>query len=509
MRLQLAFGLLLLLFMAEGVFSVQQLRTVNAGIQTIVEDGNVKSAVAEDMSRQVYSGVNAVQSLMFTSDPAVMAEQARIGEGGKQAFNKDLDTLRRMTRNSPEAFALVQAIDETQRRRVDPDIGGFVQLFQQGKRDEAGRWFVARTAPSMQALQDNIKNFIAYQGARNTDLMKRSATDYQRAVVMMGVGLAVCILVAIWVGVALARSLHSELGAEPAEAREFVSNVARGDLSRAWHGNSASDSLIAAIGAMQSGLRQAVGSVRTHAESVASASVAIAQGNDELSVRTEQQAASLEETATSMTQLTETVAHNAESAHQANLIAARAAELADSGNEEVQRMVRTIGEISDRSSQISEITGVIEGIAFQTNILALNAAVEAARSGEQGRGFAVVASEVRSLAQRSASAAKEIKELIGVSAATVREGAEQADNVGSKMFEVKDAVKKVSDFVAEITVASQEQSRGIEQVRQAVTQMDRMMQQNATLIERASVASQQLDQQAANLKGAVAVFKLT
>ena len=249
--------------------------------------------------------------------------------------------------------------------------------------------------------------------------------------------------------------------------------------------------------------------VHASTESVTTSTREIAAGNLDLSARTEEQAASLEETASSMTQLTETVKQNADNARQANVLTADATVTACTGNDVVQAMVVTIERINGSSNKIAEITGVIEGIAFQTNILALNAAVEAARAGEQGRGFAVVASEVRSLAQRSASAAKEIKELIASSVSAIRNGSQHAAEVSIAMGDIKSAIARVSQIVGEIAGASEEQSRGIEQINVAVSQMDRMTQQNAALVEQAAAAAQSLDHQTSNLKNAVSAFKLS
>ena len=249
--------------------------------------------------------------------------------------------------------------------------------------------------------------------------------------------------------------------------------------------------------------------VRRSTDSVGVAAAQIAAGNTDLSSRTEQQAASLEETASSMEQLSTTVRQNADNAQQASSLAGNAAQVADQGNQAVNQMVETMGAISTSSGRIAEITNMIEGIAFQTNILALNAAVEAARAGEQGRGFAVVAGEVRSLAQRSSSAAKEIKDLIEASAETVRAGSEQAHGVGSTMTEIQQAVRRVSDIITEISAASREQSTGIEQVGHAVGQMDQVTQQNAALVEEAAAAAQSLDEQASKLREMVGQFRMS
>lgn len=266
--------------------------------------------------------------------------------------------------------------------------------------------------------------------------------------------------------------------------------------------------LLDALQKMDVQLSETIRGVKRSIESVSLASKEIATGNLDLSSRTEEQAASLEETASSMTELTETVRLNAENARQANAMAEEAHAMANTGHEAVKAMVQTIGKIDESSSKVSDITAIIEGIAFQTNILALNAAVEAARAGEQGRGFAVVASEVRTLAQRSATAAKEIKDLIGTSVTTIQDGARQATEVGATIDQVKTSVWRVSDIVSEISAASEEQSKGIEQVNQAINQMDNVTQQNAALVEQAAAAAQSLDEQASSLKQAVSVFRL-
>ena len=311
------------------------------------------------------------------------------------------------------------------------------------------------------------------------------------------------------IGMVISRGLLKQLGGEPGYAADIVSEIAAGDLTvdvKIRPGDSSS--LLFAMKSMRDSLAQVVGEVRQGTDTMATASSQIAAGNLDLSSRTEQQASALEETASSMEELTSTVRQNADNARQANQLAASASEVAAKGGAVVSQVVDTMGSINASSRKVVDIIGVIDGIAFQTNILALNAAVEAARAGEQGRGFAVVASEVRNLAQRSAAAAKEIKELIGDSVSKVDIGAKLVDQAGATMSEVVDSIKRVTDIMSEITAASQEQSAGIEQVNQAIGQMDQVTQQNAALVEEAAAAAASLQDQAGNLSQVVSVFKL-
>jgi methyl-accepting chemotaxis protein len=348
----------------------------------------------------------------------------------------------------------------------------------------------------------------------NADLGKKSAEDAAATLKdsnLLAIIIAVLVIAAIaGMGLILARSLLKQLGGEPVYLAKITGAIAAGDLATRidipTHDQS---SLLFSVKTMRDSLVKIVGDVRTGTDTIATASGQIASGNLDLSSRTEQQASALEETASSMEELTGTVKQNADNARQANGLAVLASEVAVKGGAVVSQVVDTMSSINDSAKKIVDIIGVIDGIAFQTNILALNAAVEAARAGEQGRGFAVVASEVRSLAQRSAAAAKEIKTLIDDSVEKVDVGSKLVVQAGATMDEVVASVKRVTDIVGEISAASQEQSTGIEQVNQAITQMDDVTQQNAALVEEAAAASQSLQDQAAHLAHVVSVFKLT
>ncbi|WP_416051357.1 methyl-accepting chemotaxis protein [Cupriavidus basilensis] len=346
-------------------------------------------------------------------------------------------------------------------------------------------------------------NFIAGVYLDDIDAAFRQALLKSLAL-LLGIGTVMTVVV-----VRIANGLQKQLGGEPALTSRIAARIAEGDLASEVHTAPGDNhSVLFAMQQMQTRLTGAIGSIRGSADSIAGAAREIATGNADLSRRSEEQAASLEQTAASMEQLTGTVRQSADNARQASRLAEGASEIAVRGGVIVGKVVNTMGEIKAASGKVVDIIGVIEGIAFQTNILALNAAVEAARAGDQGRGFAVVAGEVRSLAQRSATAAKEIKALIGNSAQRVDDGSALVETAGQAMGEIVEAVKRVTDLMGEMRAATEEQTGGIEQVNQAVTQMDQMAQQNAALVEQAAAAAASLEDQADALHRAVGTFRL-
>ncbi|NIE63722.1 methyl-accepting chemotaxis protein, partial [Burkholderia sp. Ax-1719] len=365
-------------------------------------------------------------------------------------------------------------------------------------------------AKALQAAYDQLSKADLALDKLQTSLAQDGFDSAQSAFSELRIAVFAALLIGIGASVfsflALRRAISEPLG----EALGAFTAIAAGDLRRPVVVRTRDEmgELLGGVSRMQRSLTDTVRSVREGAESIATATRQIAAGNIDLSSRTEEQASALQETASSMEELTGTVKQNAENARQASQLAANASEIANKGSSVVSQVVGTMGDINQSSAKISDIITIIEGIAFQTNILALNAAVEAARAGEEGRGFAVVAGEVRSLAQRSSAAAKEIKALIDTSVERVQAGSALVDEAGRTMTEIIGAVQRVTDIMGEIAAASQEQSSGIDQVARAVTQMDEVTQQNAALVEEAAAAAQSLEDQAGRLRAAVAVFNL-
>jgi len=331
----------------------------------------------------------------------------------------------------------------------------------------------------------------------------------REAIIIAGVLALLAIGAAMVLGWFMQRNVQRELGGEPADARDALRRIAAGDLSVPVPATRHAGSLVAALAHMQQDLQQLVGNIRQASDSIQVASTEVATGNLDLSSRTEQTASSLQETAASMEELTSTVTQSASSAATANQLASTASDVAQRGGQVVSQVVSTMNDISASSKKVVDIIGVIDGIAFQTNILALNAAVEAARAGEQGRGFAVVAGEVRQLAQRSAEAAREIKKLIGDSVTSVQAGTRLVEDAGSTMSEVMASVQRVSTLISEISSAANEQSQGIGQVNVAVGQLDQMTQQNAALVEESAAAAESLKDQANRLGEMASRFRLS
>ncbi|POR12502.1 methyl-accepting chemotaxis protein [Diaphorobacter sp. LR2014-1] len=431
----------------------------------------------------------------------------------REGWSRQLDALRKSMAQVREVQAgnveFTGALDKAL-AEVGQYEGGLVPIFDQIERallDGAGAGAYAERFKAHMDTTDALLASLATQ-ARGHMEEARAALDQRTATMSTLIAAAVLLGLAVLVPLTLfsVRSITQSLE----QARALAERIAAGDLSHTVQSRQRDEigSLVAAMGRMQDALRTLVGQVQQAAGSIATASDETALGNQDLSQRTEQTAASLQQTASSMELLTGTVQHSAESSRQASGLAANAAEVAVRGGAVVAQVVQTMGEISDSSRRIGDITGVIDSIAFQTNILALNAAVEAARAGEQGRGFAVVASEVRSLAQRSADAAKEIKALIGASVERVEGGSRLVAQAGETMTEIVASVRRVSDIVAEITSAAAEQAGSIGQVGQSVSHLDQMTQQNAALVEESAAASQSLRDQAGRLTEAVSRFKL-
>ncbi|ACD20943.1 methyl-accepting chemotaxis protein [Paraburkholderia phytofirmans] len=507
-----AFGLFAAIVLIVSGISLKSLNDANDRFANFVSGVNARANIAAQVRTAVDRRAIAARNMALVTTPGDFETEKAAEAQAQMDVQSNIAKLNQMVSSATDATektrSLVSEINRIETAYA-PVAQAIVALAVGGKHDEAVKKIDDDCRPLLAALVKATDDYAQYTRTHEEELVQQSEEHYSaQRNLLMAISLA-AVALAVVAGMVITRGLLRALGAEPVALDEVTRRVAAGDLSPvAGAKNAPGGSVLASMGEMQASLVSLIGQVRTAADSIATGSSQIASGNVDLSSRTEQQAASLQETASSMEELTSTVKQNAENAQQASSLSANASEVALKGNEVVSQVVGTMGEISTSSTQIAEITGIIEGIAFQTNILALNAAVEAARAGEQGRGFAVVASEVRSLAQRSSSAAKEIKDLINASVQKIHDGSLLANQAGKTMSEVTQAVARVTDIMGEIAAASTEQSRGIEQVNHAITQMDEVTQQNAALVEEAAAASKSLEDQGRQLNKAISFFRL-
>ncbi|SAK75338.1 chemotaxis protein [Caballeronia temeraria] len=506
-KLTVGFGVLTMLVALVAGMSLYALSTAKNGFAHYVNGINARADVASQIRAAVDRRAIAARNLVLVTKPADVdlekSEVTRAHEDVQARLKQLHDMLATATDTSEKAKSLAAEMARVE-ALYGPVATKIVELALAARHEEAVQALDDECRPLLAQLVKATDDYATYTAARREDIVREHEASYRMQRAALIALCAVAALFAIGAGVTVTRSITRPIG----EAVGIAQTVARGDLtSRIVAGTKdETGDLLRALATMNARLTEIVSRVRESSGAVGGAAKELATGNTDLSQRTEEQAASLQETAASMEELTSTVRQNAENAQQASTLASNASEIARKGSDVVGRVVDTMNGISESSDKIAEITGIIEGIAFQTNILALNAAVEAARAGEQGRGFAVVAGEVRSLAQRSSTAAKEIKELIADSTNKVRGGSVLAGEAGTTMAAVMHAVARVTDIMQDISAASAEQGRGIEQVNQAITQMDEVTQQNAALVEEAAAAAQSLEQQGRNLNQAVAFF---
>ncbi|MEK7912428.1 methyl-accepting chemotaxis protein [Burkholderia contaminans] len=511
-KLTLAFSLLTCMVLLVSILGIVSLGNANAAFENYVNGINARATLADKILAAVDRRAIAARNQVLangTRDADIEKEAALRADREVGALLGELtNAVREGSSATDKARELVRQIGAVE-AQYGPVARAIVEAAANNRRDQAITMINEQCRPLLAQLVAATDAYATFSRTMAAQLVKESDDRYtSRRLMLIAISIAAAAAAAIS-GLFITRGLLRALGTEPAVLSEIAGHIAAGNLgAESTTGAAPAGSVLASMRDMQANLIRLISEVRTASSNVATGAGEIASGNQDLSSRTEQQAASLQETASSMEQLTSTVRLNADNAQQASGLANNASEVAQRGSTAVGLMVDTMTDISASSAKIAEITAIIEGIAFQTNILALNAAVEAARAGEQGRGFAVVASEVRSLAQRSSSAAKEIRELISQSVRKVQDGSHIANNAGETMNQVTHAIARVTDIMGEIAAASNEQSRGIEQVNLAITQMDEVTQQNAALVEQAAAASKSLEEQGGRLAEAVSLFRL-
>jgi methyl-accepting chemotaxis protein len=508
-RLIVGFAVVLAALVMIGALSAKTIKEAIA-ISHLTAERNAKTSALSVAQSMVWSLRWDIAQFLAVTDPVTRKQIVDRAPETRKHLEDALAIYAKTQRGELTREEITQMGEFTTafRRYTDARLKWF-DLYGNGKTEEALAFRADTLTPSGGQTVAALGKLIQLQ-EKLVEVGEQGAVDQLDHSLSLLVGaVALALIAGIAGGVAITRGLLQELGGEPAYAKEVATRIAQGDLTvDVLVKPNDRVSLVYAMSQMSQSLRQLVGEVAGGAHAVSDTSAQIAQGNVDLSQRTEEQASTLEETASSLEELTSTVTQNAHNARQASQLAAGASEVARKGGTVVGQVVTTMTGISESSRKIADIISVIDAIAFQTNILALNAAVEAARAGEQGRGFAVVAAEVRNLAQRSAAAAKEIKTLIGDSVDKVDAGTKLVDAAGKTMEEIVGSVKQVTDLIAEIAAASQEQSSGIEQVNTAITQMDQVVQQNASLVEEATAATESMKEQAGSLLQMVSRFQL-
>ncbi|RFP18779.1 MULTISPECIES: methyl-accepting chemotaxis protein [unclassified Duganella] len=510
-RLGLGFGLGAVFLLVIIALALTSMRQIQGRLDEISKVNNIETKLAQVMDLTVTERALATRNLiLLKEDKEIQIEVNRIDEQQKK-YAAAQDQLGQMfstlAGTSPDEKELLEQI----RKQADlavPFIQRAASLALEQKQDDAYKVLRYEFRPVQKRWWELLRKLIALEEKQNVEAADAAEVAYAQARTVMLIIGSLALLTSVAAAWLITRGVTRELGCEPGEAAEIAGQIAAGNLTVRIDPKAGDQhSLLFAMRSMRDSLARIVNQVHASTETIAAAAGQIASGNLDLSSRTEQQASTLEETASSMEELTSTVRLNTDHARQANGLAESASDVAAKGGAVVAQVVDTMAAIDVSARKIVDIIAVIDGIAFQTNILALNAAVEAARAGEQGRGFAVVATEVRNLAQRSAAAAKEIKDLIGDSVDKVQAGNRLVEQAGSTMHDVVSSVKRVTDIMSEIMLASQEQSSGIEQINTAVTQMDDVTQQNAALVEEAAAAAHAMQDQVNSLNDLVSVFR--
>jgi methyl-accepting chemotaxis protein len=511
-KLTLAFSALAIMVLVVSILSLSALARSNAAFRSYVAGISAQADTAEALLNAVNRRAIAARNLVLLTERSELTKEQAVVTQADEQVQRMLRQLQQLIASepSPNAETLYRDIARIE-GQYGPVARDIVALALRGEQTASITKMNEQCRPLLEQLTGRLGAFVEYAQQRSRAVENEATERYATQRALLWGACALAIALAVLAGLAITRSLTRALGAEPAELGAAAQRVASGDLSPlpiSDEDHSAMGSVLGSLAAMQASLAAIVGQVRSSSDAIATGATQIASDSCDLSQRTEAQATALQETAATMEALSTTVQHNAHNANQAHELAQGASSIASDGGRVVLQVVDTMKAINESSKRIADITGVIDSLAFQTNILALNAAVEAARAGEQGRGFAVVATEVRSLAQRSAQASREIKALITSSVAQIEEGTALADHAGTTMHEMQSAIQRVADIVGEISAANSAQSTGVAQVGQAVGHMDEATQQNAALVQKNSQEAQALNEQAHALVAAMEQFKL-